>query len=334
MKLEHKKEDLDALINKIKAMKLTPNIIPGEQNVAIGITNNTAAIDPQEFIGLDGVKECVPITKPYKLSGRDFKKEDTIIKVKGATFGGNNFVVMAGPCAVESEDQTMRIARHCKEAGAHVLRGGAFKPRTSPYAFQGLEEEGLKILQKASKETGLPVISEALDLRSLELVNKYADIIQIGTRNMQNFKLLEEVGHLKKPVMLKRGFSATIDEWLAAAEYIMQNGNHQVILCERGIRSFDKHTRNLLDLAAVPVVQGLSHLPIVVDPSHGTGHKYLVNPMSRASLAVGANAIIVDVHDRPHEALCDGPQALSPDNITELVKTLKITANALKIDMV
>jgi 3-deoxy-7-phosphoheptulonate synthase len=238
---------------------------------------------------------------------------------------------MAGPCAIESEEQTMRIARTVKEAGGHVLRGGAYKPRSSPYSFRGLGEDGLKILKTASLEFDMPIITEAIDLASLEVVYQYADIIQIGARNMQNFALLEKAGQLDKPVMLKRAFSATIDEWLSAAEYIMDGGNHQVILCERGIRSFDPRTRNLLDITAVPLVKELSHLPVVIDPSHSTGKRSLVGPVSQAALAVGAHAILVDVHDKPHEALVDGPQAMVPHELTTLVGNLRRIANALGV---
>ena len=239
------------------------------------------------------------------------------------SFGPRNLVIIAGPCAVESEEQTLRIARRVKEAGADVLRGGAFKPRTSPYSFQGLGLEGLRILRRASEETGLPTITEAVDLASLALVAEYADIVQIGARNMQNFSLLQQAGKLKKPVMLKRGPSATIDEWLQAAEYLLHEGNDQVILCERGIRSFDSQTRNMLDLSAVASVQLLSHLPVVVDPSHGTGKKQLVAPMAQAAVAAGANAVMIDVHDRPREALCDGAQAISPEEFAALVPVLR-----------
>ncbi len=257
------------------------------------------------------------------LVGRKSPNHKTEIRVGDVVIGGNSFVVIAGPCAVESEEQTIRIAHAVKAAGGQILRGGAFKPRTSPYSFQGLGLEGLKILKKAREATGLPLITEALDIKSLEVVYEYTDIIQIGARNMQNYALLQEVGQLRKPVLLKRAMSGTLDEWLMAAEYILERGNSEVILCERGIRSFDSHTRNMLDLTAVPILKNLSHLPVVVDPSHGTGRRELVAPLSRASLVVGASGIMVDVHDRPQEALCDGPQALLPQDFSDLVVSLR-----------
>ncbi|MGE0173022.1 MAG: 3-deoxy-7-phosphoheptulonate synthase [Oligoflexales bacterium] len=276
---------------------------------------------------------CFGTRKPYRLVSREYQKESSVIRVRGVEFGPGRFVVMAGPCAVESRDQTLRIARAVKEAGAHVLRGGAYKPRSSPYSFRGLGLEGLKILREASLETGLPLITEAIDLECLPSVCEYADIVQIGARNMQNFALLEAAGKLRKPVMIKRAFSATIDEWLAAAEYIMQGGNEQVLLCERGLRSYDPNTRNLLDISAVPVVEELSHLPVVVDPSHSTGKRTLVAPVSKASLAAGARAILVDVHDRPDEALVDGAQALLPSELKDLVESLRKIASAMEVTL-
>lgn len=333
LKKNHTKEQLDAVLNKIKALGFEGHVIPGEHSVAVGVTGNRVAIEPREFRVLDGVAEAIPVTKPYKLAGRDFKPDGTTFTVKGATFGAGHFIAIAGPCAVESEEQTFRIAKAVKAAGAHVLRGGAYKPRSSPYSFQGLGLEGLKILKAAGEETGLPIITEALDTKSLERVYEYTDIIQLGTRNMQNFSLLKAVGELDKPVMLKRGMSSTIDEWLMSAEYILSGGNQEIIMCERGIRSFDPHTRNLLDLTAVPVIQQLSHLPVAVDPSHGTGRKDKVAPLSRAALAVGANAIMVDVHDRPKEALCDGPQAILPEEFAAIMKSLHSLADALGVKM-
>ncbi|OIO08866.1 MAG: 3-deoxy-7-phosphoheptulonate synthase [Elusimicrobia bacterium CG1_02_63_36] len=330
MDADHKKEQLDRVVAKIEELGFKPHVLPGAQSTAVGITGNSRPLDPRIFEQLEGVKQAIPVTKPYKLAGRDFAGGDTRIPVGAApAIGGETFVVMAGPCAVESEEQTVRIAKLVKARGAHFLRGGAFKPRTSPYAFQGLGEDGLKILKTAREETGLPVITEALDQPSLTLVYKYADIIQIGARNMQNFALLKEAGKLDKPVMLKRGLSATIDEWLMSAEYIMSEGNKAVMLCERGIRTFSSHTRNTLDLNAVPVVQKLSHLPVIVDPSHGTGLRDKVAPLARASAAVGAHGVMIEVHDRPHEALCDGPQAMSPDAFESLMGQLRRIAAAL-----
>jgi 3-deoxy-7-phosphoheptulonate synthase len=325
MDADHKEEQLARVVAKIEEMGFKPHVLPGAQSTAVGITGNSRPLDPRIFEQIEGVKQAIPVTKPYKLAGRDFAHGDTRIAVgeSGVEIGGDTFVVMAGPCAVESEEQTVRIAKQVKQRGAHLLRGGAFKPRTSPYAFQGLGEDGLKILAAAREETGLPVITEALDPNSLELVYKYADVIQIGARNMQNFALLKEAGKLDKPVMLKRGLSATIDEWLMSAEYIMSEGNKAVMLCERGIRTFSSHTRNTLDLNAVPVVQKLSHLPVIVDPSHGTGLRDKVVPLARAAAAVGAQGVMIEVHDRPQEALCDGPQAMSPEAFEDLVDQLR-----------
>lgn len=310
MKGDHTKIQIDLVVEHIKKMNLTPHVIPGEHSVAIGITGNKTSLDRKEFLIFEGVKDAIAVTKPFKLTSRDFKSSDSIVSVGDAHFGGDHFVAIAGPCAVESYEQTLRIAQGVKARGAQLLRAGAYKPRTSPYSFQGLGEEGLKILARVREVTGLPVITEAVDLDSLKLVDEYADVIQIGTRNALNYSLLKECGKCKNPVVLKRGFSSTIDEWLLAAEYIIDGGNPNVILCERGLRSFDKHTRNVLDLAAVPLIRSLSHLPIMVDPSHGTGKKELVTPMSLAAVAAGAHSIIVEVHDRPHEALSDGQQAL------------------------
>ena len=333
MKKDHSPEQLKAVQDRVKGMGFNSHVIPGEHSVAVGVTGNQTRISPDDFASLPGVEQAIPVTKSYKLASRAFSAKGFSIPVGDVTFSQDTFVIIGGPCAVESEDQTIRIAKKVKALGARVLRGGAFKPRTSPYSFQGLGLEGLKILASARKETGLPVITEALDSRGLEQVYQYADIIQIGARNMQNFSLLQEAGKLDKPVMLKRGMSATLDEWLAAAEYILEQGNKNVILCERGIRSFDNHARNMLDLTAVPILKDLSHLPIVVDPSHGTGRRDKVLPMSLGAMAVGANGIIVDVHDRPQEALCDGPQALLPEEFETLVQKLHKLAGALEVKM-
>jgi 3-deoxy-7-phosphoheptulonate synthase len=331
MKADHKKKDVETVVSRIEALGFKAHIIPGEHSVAIGVTGNTGPVDGEPFAILEGVQEAIPVTKPYKLAGRDFKPAKTEVKVGKVTFGPGRFVVIGGPCAVESEEQTLRIAHAVAKGGARVLRGGAFKPRSSPYSFQGLGLAGLKILAKAREQTGLPIITEAVDSESLKMVNEWADIIQIGARNMQNFTLLAEVGKLRKPVLLKRGMSATIDEWLMAAEYILGEGNDQLILAERGVRSFDSHTRNMLDLSAIPVIQSLSHLPVLVDPSHGTGKRHMVVPMSRGALAAGANAIMVDVHDQPEKALCDGPQAIHPKDFAEMVKSLTALASALGV---
>ncbi len=326
MSAAHTPDQLQAVLDKVKAMNLKPHVIPGAGHTAIGITGNPGALDPREFTVLDGVLDAVPVTKPYKLAGRDFKKEETVITV-GSCRLGLDFAVIAGPCAVESEEQTLRIARAVKAAGANLLRGGAYKPRTSPYSFQGLGKDGLKILAAAKAETGLPIVTEVLDQRSLEDVAETADVLQVGARNMQNFALLKELGRLRKPVMLKRGLSATLEEWLMSAEYILSEGNTQLFLCERGVRTFSDHARNTLDLTVVPAVKELSHLPIFVDPSHATGVRSRVAPMARAAAAAGAHGIMVEVHDRPGAALCDGAQALPPEDFKKLMGELsRITA--------
>jgi 3-deoxy-7-phosphoheptulonate synthase len=323
-------DEMDAVVQRLRSAGCEPPLLKTACRTTIQLQEADSPLDPEDFRKLPGVSDVVSVMKPYRLVSRLSREEDTEIRVKGVTFGPRSFVVMAGPCAVESEAQALRIARAVKRAGAQILRGGAFKPRSSPYSFQGMGLEGLQILKRASEETGLPVITEALDSRSLEQVYEYADIIQIGTRNMQNFSLLKEVGKLDKPVMLKRGMSATIDEWLQSAEYLMSNGNQQILLCERGIRSFDaEYSRNVVDLGAVPVVRSLSHLPIVIDPSHGTGRRDAIEPLSLASLAVGANAVLVDVHDQPQNARCCGAQAISPEAFGQLVERCRQIAAAL-----
>lgn len=329
MKKEHTEFQVLGVTNAIRKMGFVPHIIPGEHSLAIGITGNPGALSASIFTELDGVQEAIAVTKPYKLASQEFKQGKTEIRVGDAVFGPHTFVIIAGPCAVESEDQTIRIAQQVKRAGAQVLRGGAYKPRTSPYSFQGLGLEGLKILKTAREVTGLPVITEAIDSECMEFVAEYADIIQIGARNMQNFSLLKQAGQLRKPVMLKRGPSSTIEEWLLAAEYILAEGNSQVILCERGIRSFDTATRNLLDLSAVITLQLGSHLPVVVDPSHGSGRRQMVGSLANAAAAIGANGVMIDVHDRPQEALCDGPQAILPEEFEKMVKTMRQIRQAL-----
>ncbi len=328
MHSDHTPEQLEAVVNKVKAMGLKPHVIPGAQSVAVGITGNSGPLDPREFDVFAGVSEAIPVTKPYKLASRDFKHADTLVPVGSYEVGGP-FLVIAGPCAVESEDQTLRIARLVKAAGAHILRGGAFKPRTSPYSFQGLGSKGLEILKAAKQETGMPVVTEVLDQRTLEAVSEVADVLQVGARNMQNFALLRDLSRLRKPVLLKRGLSATLDEWLMSAEYLLSEGNAQVILCERGVRTFSDHARNTLDLTVVPAVKEKSHLPIIVDPSHATGVRSRVAPMARASAAAGAHGIMVEVHDRPEQALCDGAQALLPEDFKALMADLEQIAAAL-----
>lgn len=299
------------------------HISKGSDVTIIGVIGDRRKLADKPIELMEGVEKTVPIMEPYKLASRTFRPEPTVIKVGNVLIGSDEFVIMAGPCAVESREQLLEAAEIVKKCGAKVLRGGAFKPRTSPYSFQGLGEEGLKILAEARERTGLPVVTEVISTEAVEMVAEYADILQIGARNMQNFQLLKAVGRTEKPVLLKRGISATIEEWLNAAEYIMNEGNFKVILCERGIRTFEPMTRNTLDLSAVPIIKYISHLPVIVDPSHGTGHWRWVTPMSRAALAAGADGLIIEVHPNPQEALSDGPQSLKPENFMLLCEELK-----------
>ena len=311
-------EEIDNVIRVIEKKGYMARPIPGGERVSIGILYNKGSVDASHFRGLDGVKDVIPVTKPYKLVSREIKPEDTIIKVGNAMIGGDSMAMMAGPCAIESETQALTIAGHVKKSGAHIFRGGAFKPRTSPYSFQGLGKEGLEILEKVRNETGMPVVTEVMDLDKFDLVEDYADIIQIGTRNMQNFSLLRRAGKAKKPILLKRGMAATIEEWLMAAEYILEEGNHEVILCERGVRTFVNHSRNTLDISAISVVKKESHLPIIVDPSHAAGIRDQVIPLSLAAVAVNAHGLMVEVHHSPNDALSDGAQSLYPDQFEVL----------------
>lgn len=320
-------EDIARVTARIEAMGYRAHPIPGSLRTAIGVTGNKGSLDPSEFEILPGVKMAIPVTQPYKLVSREVKHDDTQIEVAGRVLGGGRFAVIAGPCAVESLEQTLAIAHAVKASGAHFLRGGAFKPRTSPYSFQGLGLEGLKILARAREETGLPVVSEALDTETLDMVAEYADVIQIGARNMQNFQLLKKAGRCRRPVLLKRGMSATLDELLMSAEYIASEGNYAIFLCERGVRTFSTHTRNTLDLSAVPAVKQQSHLPIIVDPSHGTGKRDKVAPLARAAVAVGADGIMIEVHDNPDRALSDGPQALLPAQFDRLMGEVRAIAD-------
>jgi 3-deoxy-7-phosphoheptulonate synthase len=322
-------EQVEAVVAKIRSLGLRPHPIPGRERTAIGITGNAGPLDPRDFEALPGVQEAIRVSKPYKLVSRETHPESTIVDVAGVKIGPGTFTVIAGPCSVETEAQTLAAARAAKAAGAHLLRGGAWKPRTSPYAFQGLGERGLEILAAARAETGLPVVTEAMDARSLELVCERADCVQIGARNMQNFVLLREAGRARKPVMLKRGLAATVEEMLMAAEYILAEGNRQVFFCERGVRTFGDHSRNTLDVAAIPVVQRLSHLPIIVDPSHAAGTRALVPPLALAGLAAGAHGVMVEVHADPDRALSDGAQALTPEMLSDLVRRLRAVATAL-----
>ncbi len=319
-------EQVRAVEDRVRALGLRPHPIPGAERTAIGITGNHGPVPAAEFDMLPGVQEVIRVTRPYKLVSREVKPESTVVEVGDRPIGGGRLAVIAGPCAVESEQQMLAIARAVAEAGADLLRGGAFKPRTSPYSFQGMGEEGLRILARARKETGLPIVTEAVDEDSMARVEEYADAVQIGARNMQNFSLLKRAGRSRLPIFLKRGLSATLDEFLMAAEYIVSEGNNRVFLCERGVRTFGDHSRNTLDLSIVPSVKSLSHLPILVDPSHGTGRRDKVLPLARAAIAAGADGIMVEVHHQPEKALSDGPQAILPEQFTELMRSVRALA--------
>lgn len=329
LKKNAKQEEVDNVISKIDALGLKAHISKGVERTIIGVIGDESIISNHPIASMAGVEKVMPILKPYKLASREFKPEDSVVNIDGVEIGGNKIAIIAGPCSVESEDSLMEIAAEVKSAGATCLRGGAFKPRTSPYAFQGLGEEGLKYLKNARQKTGLKVVTELMDPRDTEMILKYADVIQIGARNMQNFKLLMEVGQHKKPVLLKRGMSSTIKELLMSAEYIMSQGNYDVILCERGIRTFEDYTRNTLDLSAIPVIKQLSHLPVVVDPSHAVGRWDLVAPMSRAAIAAGADGLLLEVHNKPADALCDGGQSLLPKKFAHLMTELKTIAKVV-----
>jgi len=326
MKVDATAEEVRNVEERVRTLGFKPNRIPGSERTAIGVTGNHGPIDPAEFDGLPGVKEAIRVTRPYKLVSREVKAADSVIEVGGKPIGGRRVAIIAGPCAIESEAQTRTIATAVAEAGADFFRGGAFKPRTSPYSFQGLGLEGLKILAAVRKETGLPVITEAVDEESMTMVEDYADAAQIGARNMQNFSLLKRAGRARLPIFLKRGLSATLEELLMAAEYIVSEGNYRVFLCERGVRTFADHSRNTLDLAIIPSVKAVSHLPILVDPSHGTGRRDKVLPLSYAAVAAGADGIMVEVHHEPHRALSDGPQAILPEDFARLVKDVRAVA--------
>jgi len=322
-------EDVRLVVETVQGLGLSAHPIPGAQRTAIGITGNRGSVEAGAFENLPGVAEVIPVSAPYKLVSREAKREDTVVSVGGVPVGGTRLALVAGPCAVESEAQAIEIGHLVRDAGANMYRGGAYKPRTSPYSFQGLGLEALKILKKVREETGLPIITEVMDTETAELVAEYADCLQIGARNMQNFSLLRKVGRIRKPVLLKRGMSATIEELLLSAEYLLAEGNYEVILCERGVRTFEDHTRNTLDLAAVPYVRRISHLPILVDPSHGTGKRLKVLPLSRAAIAVGADGLLIEVHAHPEAALSDGPQALLPDMFAQLVRETRLLAPVL-----
>jgi 3-deoxy-7-phosphoheptulonate synthase len=320
-----KREDIDFVVGKIEELGYRAHLIEGEQRTVIAaVGDERGKFRLQSLESLPHVEKVVPILQPFKLAGREARNEDTIVRVGAAQMGGKRFCVIAGPCAVESREQIMETARLVKECGATILRGGAYKPRTSPYSFQGLEEEGLHLLEEASRATGVPFATEVVTPEQVPLVAEHADIIQIGARNMQNFGLLKAVGKTNKPVLLKRGMMSTINETLMSAEYILSEGNKDVILCERGIRTFETETRNTLDISAVPVFKKLSHLPVVVDPSHGTGHWDLVIPMAKAAVVAGADGLMVEVHPRPAEAFSDGAQSLKPERFRELMEEIKV----------
>lgn len=330
MKSHATNEEIEAVCRKIEALGFKPHPIPGSTRTAIGITGNQAPIEVAALESLPGVGECVPVSKPYKLVGRELKEETTVVDLgDGVQIGGTELAIIAGPCAVETRDQTREIAAKVSSAGARLFRGGAYKPRTSPYSFQGLALEGLKILAEVREEFGLKIVTEAIDVESVDLVERYSDVIQIGARNMQNFSLLKRAGRSQRPVLLKRGISATLDELLMAAEYILAEGNYRVILCERGIRTFADHTRNTLDLSVIPAVQRLSHLPIIVDPSHGTGRREKVIPLSRAAIAVGADGLMIEVHHHPEDALSDGNQSIQPLEFEQLMREIRQIAPVL-----
>jgi 3-deoxy-7-phosphoheptulonate synthase len=323
MKNDATEAQIQAVIQEIRALGYQGIPMPGAQRTAVCIVGNTGPVDDSPLLVLPGVKETIRVTKPYKLVSRETHPESTVVTIGDVKIGGEKPVIMAGPCAVESEEQALTIARLVKRYGAQVFRGGAFKPRTSPYSFQGLGEEGLKILERVRKETGLLIVTEATDHTNIGIVEKYADIIQIGARNMQNYSLLRQAGHVSKPILLKRGFAATIEELLMSAEYIISEGNPWVILCERGIRTFADNTRNTLDLSAIPSIKEVSHLPIIVDPSHAAGLREYVIPLSRGAIAVGADGLLVEVHHDPPHALSDGMQSLYPEQFGELMEEIE-----------
>jgi 3-deoxy-7-phosphoheptulonate synthase len=327
-------EQIDGVIRKLDEMNIRYHISRGEERTVIGLLGDTSHTSRELFLDLDGVEEVIRITKPYKMASRDFHAPDTVVPIHGTNVGkSGEFAIIAGPCSVESREHLLEVAEFVKKQGAHMLRGGAYKPRTSPYSFQGLGQEGLKYLAEAREKTGLPVVTEVMSAAELTMVCEYADVIQIGARNMQNFSLLKAAGEANKPVLLKRGLSSTIEEFLLASEYILSGGNSQLMLCERGIRTFETFTRNTLDISAVPVIKEVSHLPIIVDPSHAAGKRSLVPALARAALAVGAHGIMVEVHGQPEKAKSDGPQSLDFQGFADLMQDLKAMAKALEINL-
>lgn len=328
MKTGSTQDEVNGVTKRIEDVGLKAHISQGTEHTVIGVLGQVFPELHDALELLPGVDQVIPVTKPYKLASREFHPLDTIVEVNGVAIGGNEIVIMAGPCAIESEEQLFATAQAVKSAGATVLRGGAFKPRTSPYQFRGLGESGLKMLAQAGKQTQMPIITEVMSPDHVDLIAKYADILQIGARNMQNFVLLDEVGKTKKPVLLKRGLSSTLQEWLLAAEYVLAQGNEQIILCERGIRTFETYTRNTMDISAIPIIEKVSHLPIIADPSHATGKWYLVPPLSLAAVAAGADGLLIEVHPNPDLALADGPQSLTFNNFRLLMSQLVPVAEA------
>ncbi len=322
-------EEVENVLEVIESLGFRGHALPGENRTAIGVTGNKGSVDPTHFENLPGVANAIRVTQPYKLISKDLKPEKSVIKVGNAVIGDGSLAMIAGPCAIESREQLFTVAKVVAASGAQFFRGGAYKPRTSPYAFQGMGEEGLQMMVDVREEFGLNIVTEAMDEHGVDAVEKYGDCIQIGARNMQNFSLLKYAGKTRKPILLKRGMAATLDEFLLAAEYIMAEGNYDVILCERGIRTFANHARNTLDLSIVPAVNRVTHLPIIVDPSHGTGHNYMVTPLARAGVAVGADGLIIEVHPRPEEAMCDGAQAMRPEQYLKLLEQVKTIHEAV-----
>lgn len=330
MKSNVSKEKISKILKEVKKLGFKPHLSQGEEKTIVGLIGNGRAISPDHFRSFSGVEDVFRISKPFKLASREFKPDKSIIRVNGVSLGGEDIIIMAGPCAVESREQILETALKVKEAGATILRGGAFKPRSSPYSFQGLKEKGLEMLAEVKEKTGLSVVTEVMAPEQVPLVGEVADILQIGARNMQNYALLEAVGKYNKPVLLKRGMMATLEEFLMAAEYILSNGNSNVILCERGIRTFETYTRNTLDLAAVPLLKELSHLPVCVDPSHATGSRSLIAPVSKAAVAVGTDALLIEVHPHPEKALIDGAQSLNLEEFSKFMEELRTVAEAVK----
>jgi 3-deoxy-7-phosphoheptulonate synthase len=322
-------EKIERVVAELSSRGFDVHRSTGSDQTVLGVVGDVAAIDTREFELFDGVQEVVRVSEPYKLTSKTWKRERTVVTARGVAIGGDEVVVMAGPCTIESETQMFETARRVARAGARVLRGGAYKPRSSPYAFQGMGIEGLKLLRAAGDELGMATISEVMEISQIEKMLEYVDILQVGARNMQNFNLLSALGQTRKPVLLKRGMSATIQEWLLAAEYIMAGGNYDVILCERGIRTFETYTRNTLDISAIPVIHHLSHLPIIADPSHAVGRRDKVMPLARAIVAAGADGVLIEVHHDPEKAVCDGPQSLYPDQFARLMDELRIIVPAV-----